>query len=452
LSNKLYPDLETTFAGLKLRSPIGVGAVGRPEGANLTPEIHAEVLLKHADAGVGYIYIPFCTYVTQESIRKVKEMSKPDIIHPKFEPGIRNIRSITPVSPYGVEGLLTLVTYPAWMNIDSDVREIEHSKRVMQIVKKKKPEGVILIANTLGYGSLPDTYVDAAKFWEEQGADMIEVNLSCPAQASLTGSVEEFLDERFSPRWPGLLIGQIPRFVESITREVVKAVKVPVGVKLSPEIGFPAIVGIARRIRDAGAKYISTVNAGITIAPPDIYNRGKPIYPFMNNSAFSGSSGSWLRTIMYKHVAAIARFAPGIEISAAGGMVIPEHCVEAMMLGAGLVQVTTGMLEQGRSLLRRCNSFLSKFMVEQGYDSVGKITGIGQQYIKYLDELDMSPGLIKAVTDEKKCTNCGVCADQICTVRNMVDGKLKVDDANCTGCGFCTISCRQNAIRLEKTG
>lgn len=51
-------NLETTFTGLKLRSPIGVGAVGRPFGANLTPKMHAEVLLKHVDAGVSYIYLP----------------------------------------------------------------------------------------------------------------------------------------------------------------------------------------------------------------------------------------------------------------------------------------------------------------------------------------------------------------------------------------------------------
>jgi dihydropyrimidine dehydrogenase (NAD+) subunit PreA len=450
LSANNAANLETTFAGLKFKSPIGVGAVGRPEGDNLTPELHAEVLLKHLDAGVGYLYLPTCSYATKESIEKVEAAAKPNLVNPKFPPGHRTIRAVTPNAPYGVEGMFTLVTHPAWMTIERDSQEIEHSLQVVDIIKKKTPEDIILIANTRGYGGIPDTYVDAAKFWEAQGADMIEVNLSCPAQPSLTGAVEDYFEETFSTRWPGAIIGQIPHLVEDITREVVKAVKIPVGVKLSPETGFPAIVGMVRRIRDAGARFISLVNCAVSIAPPDIYNRGKSPYPFLDGNAFAGCTGSFLRMITYKDVAAVARFAPGIDITVAGGIVAPEHCVEMMMLGARQLQITTGMMEQGRGLLRRCNSFLSKFMVEQGYKSTKEIIGLGQKYIKFLDELDTSAGKVKQTTDMSKCTNCGICADQICTVRRMENGQLKVNEANCTGCGSCTVSCRQNAISLVK--
>jgi dihydroorotate dehydrogenase/Pyruvate/2-oxoacid:ferredoxin oxidoreductase delta subunit len=450
LAKKYVPDLETTFAGIKFKSPIGVGAVGRPEGANLTPEAHAEVLLKHVDCGVGYLYMPTCSYATKATIEKVKAAAKPNVVHPKYPPGTRTIRSITPLKPYGVEGIFTLVSHPAWMSIERDMEEIEHSLHVAEILVKRRPRDVVLIANTRGYGSLPDSYVDAARFWADHGADMIEVNLSCPAQPSMTGAVDDYLEETFSTRWPGALIGQIPDLVENITREVVKSVKIPVGIKLSPETGFPAIVGMARRIRDAGAKFISTVNCAVSIAPPDIYNRGKSPYPFLSANAFSGSTGSWLRMICYKDVAAIARFAPGIDITAAGGVMMPQHVVEMMMLGARLVQITTGMMEQGRGLLRRSNKFLEKFMKEQGYRSTEEIIGLGQRHIQYLDELDMSAGKVRAVTDPQKCTNCGTCADQICTIRYMEDGKLKVRDEDCTGCGSCTVSCRFDAIKLVK--
>lgn len=443
-------NLETTFAGIKFRSPIGVGAVGRPEGANLTAKQHAEVLLKHAEAGVGYLYLPTCSYATEETIRKVKEVAKPNRVNPKFPPGTRTIIATTPVSPYGVEGMFTLVTHPAWMRIERDNEEIEHSLEVAEIIKKNKPEDVVLIANTRGYGGIPDAYVDAAKFWAEQGAQLIEVNLSCPAQPSMTGAVEDYMEETFSTRWPGAIIGQIPRLVENITREVAKAVNVPIGIKLSPETGFPAVAAMAKRIKDAGAKFISMVNCGVSIAPPDIYNGGRSPYPFLEENAFSGITGSCLRMITYKDIAAVGRFVPGLEITAAGGAVIPEHCVEMMMLGAGLVQVTTAMMEQGRSILRRSNKFLSRFLEEQGYSSTKDIIGLGQKYIRYLDELDMSAGKVKAVTDEEKCTNCGVCADQICVVRTMENGQLKVDYDNCTGCGSCTVSCRYGAIKLVK--
>ncbi len=52
----------------------------------------------------------------------------------------------------------------------------------------------------------------------------------------------------------------------------------------------------------------------------------------------------------------------------------------------------------------------------------------------------------------EECVSCGICADQICTIRYMEDGKLKVRDADCTGCGSCTVSCRVGAITLVKVG
>ena len=62
----------------------------------------------------------------------------------------------------------------------------------------------------------------------------------------------------------------------------------------------------------------------------------------------------------------------------------------------------------------------------------------------------MSAGKVKAVTDETKCNNCGICADTICTVRYMEDGKLKVKEEDCMGCGACIMSCRADAISLQK--
>jgi dihydropyrimidine dehydrogenase (NAD+) subunit PreA len=266
----------------------------------------------------------------------------------------------------------------------------------------------------------------------------------------MRNAVEDFFEKSFPARWMGAVIGLHPDIVENIAREVAKAVNIPVGVKLSPETGFPHIVGLAKRIRDVGAKFISTVNCAIGIAPPDIYNRGKPLWPFTDGNPFVGATGSWLRLSSYKHVAAIARFAPGIDIAGAGGLVTPEHCVEIMMLGAQQVQLCTGILEQGRSLLRRSHSFLKRFLVEQGYQSVDKIIGLGQQSIKYLEEVDTLAGEVIAITDETKCTNCGVCADNFCVARYMEDGELKVNKENCSGCGYCMIGCPVDAIRLEK--
>jgi dihydropyrimidine dehydrogenase (NAD+) subunit PreA len=93
------------------------------------------------------------------------------------------------------------------------------------------------------------------------------------------------------------------------------------------------------------------------------------------------------------------------------------------MLGAGIVEITTAIMEQGRSILRRSNSFLDKFMVEQGYKSTAEIIGLGQKYIDDLDKVDFQAGNIVSETDEEKCTNCGICADGFCVCRRMEGGR-----------------------------
>lgn len=446
------PSLEVTFAGLKFRSPIGVGAVGRPFGKSVTPELHAEVLLKHVEAGAGYIVIPAGGYATQETIRKIEARAKPEERRSSFPSGMRIIRAYTPVGPYGygVEGIYTL-GWAGFMDTESGKERTQDAEAVMKIVKERKPKDVRIIINTLGYGDLPDSYVDSAKRWEQLGADLIELNLSCPGQPTMRNAVEDFQEKRFAARWYGSVIGELPDIVENITREVAKAVSIPVGVKLSPETGLLRVVGLARRIRDAGAKWVQSVNCGISIAPPDIYNRGKPVWPFTDGNPFVGIAGSWLRPQSYKHVAAVARFAPGIDIAAAGGLMTPEHCVEVMMLGARQVQLCTGIIEKGRKLIRQCDSFLKKFMVEQGYRSVEEIIGLGQQYIKYLEEVDRSVGgEVVAVIDDTKCTNCGVCTDQFCVALYREDGQVKVNEKNCNGCGCCMTGCPVDAIKLVR--
>ena len=68
-----------------------------------------------------------------------------------------------------------------------------------------------------------------------------------------------------------------PDVVEEIVRAVVAAVDIPVGAKFSAEVGFPRIVGVARRVKAAGAKYIHVGGAAVGIAPPDIYDGGHAV-------------------------------------------------------------------------------------------------------------------------------------------------------------------------------
>jgi dihydroorotate dehydrogenase/NAD-dependent dihydropyrimidine dehydrogenase PreA subunit len=343
-----------------------------------------------------------------------------------------------------------LIIAPFWNDLAWSDQASAHSQELTKILTGKKPNDVRLIANVGGLSSLPETYVDGALKWQELGADLIEINVSCGFPPTMAGAVEDFIEKKFPPRFQGALLGDQSDIVEEITKNVVKAISIPVGVKISPETGFPRVVELARRIKDAGAKWIHVVNVAVGIAPPDIYNRGRPLWPFADGNPFVTASGSWLRVQCYKDVAAIRKFVPGIDIAAAGGLVVPGHIVEVMMLGARLTQLCTGVIERGRELIRSCDTFLKKFMVEQGYQAVEEIVGLGLPYIKYNEDVDLMAGKIVALTDELKCTSCGACVDNICVARYWENGMVRTKENKCSGCGGCMVACPVNAIKLIK--
>ncbi|MBI4331721.1 MAG: 4Fe-4S binding protein [Chloroflexi bacterium] len=454
---KVPEQLGVNFAGLRFRSPIGVAPIGMPEGRKsaITPELHAGLLLKHVEAGAGFVYIPGADYITKEMLADLKARSRPRALTGKpgdtrwlavsgafspFEKG--ESRGICPEAVYHI-------VFPATEHPENRLTSYQKWGKMIDILKKKMPRNVPVIAVVSPLGAFPESASISAKKAVELGADIIELNISKGSAPGIAGAVDYYLEKDFPLLNVGSLVGDYPDLVVKIAAEVVKAVNVPVGVKISPETGFPRVVGLARDLKGVGARYIHCFNHGPTVAPPDIFNRGKPLWPFVDGNPFVGTSGGVLRTTLYKDVAAIAKFCPGIEIAAAGGLMAPEHAVEVMMLGAGLPQFCTGMLLQGRSLLRNTIEFLTKFMDQQGYKRVDDFVGLGVPYIKPMDELDMNTDSIVAEVDPAKCEGRGVCTDVTCIAMFSENGKAKVKAEACSGCGLCVIACPSGAIKLK---
>ena len=77
------------------------------------------------------------------------------------------------------------------------------------------------------------------------------------------------------------MLGASPILAEPVVKAVVEAVKIPVGVKLTPMAGYPGVLAVAEGCVRAGAKYLLTMHKLMGMPPPDIYKGGKGNWPVL---------------------------------------------------------------------------------------------------------------------------------------------------------------------------
>lgn len=420
-------DLSVNFAGVKMRSPIGVASQAPFSPLSLSPEHMCDMLLKHVEAGAGYVHTPFINCEAK---------------HPKNSlPTGRFMRA--EVNGFGKMGMwLTAEAYRIEMRLEEGLKLIE-------LLKDSLPTDVPLIANIMGPGADADGWAEHAAKFESAGADIIELDVSCPLPANAAGAVQAYMTEKI-PEHCGVLLGDIPALTVAVAKAAIKRCKIPVGVKMTPEVGFPRLIGFVEQLQEAGTSFITSINGPLSVAPPDIYNGGRTLYPHLNINPISPCAGPWTRYLCYRNIGTIGVFVPGVEQAAVGGLVEPSHVVEAMMLGAKICEFSSGTLWKGWNLIEASINFLKKYMAEQGYSSLEDFRGLGTKYIKPVEEADWGLGRLAAKVNPDKCVGCGVCANNLCWAMNMVGGKAQVNEKNCGACSLCIAICPSKAITLEE--
>lgn len=420
-------DISTTFAGRKLRNPLGVAshALTSPEH---DPEALADHLLGYVEAGAAYVYTPFVN---------------PEPKHPRGMAPAYKFMGVGARAPFAREGLLVVC------DAERIMCRLEEGLRLIDLLKKRLPSDVPVIANIIGPGADASGWAEFAKKFEAAGADIIELNVSCPLPGFTAEAVEAYASGELVGA-AGALLGDSPSLLRPVVEAVVKAVSIPVGVKVTPETGFPRIVGLGQMIKDAGAAFITGINAPMTCSPPDIYNDGKAKWAGVEDHSLCAALGPWDRFLCYRNLAALSMFVPGIELAAVGGLVEPEHVVEAMMLGARVCQLSSGLFWRGTDLFASTVEFLHKYMDRMGYKSTTDFIGKAISHFKPVEELDWRHEDFVSVTDNRKCVRCGICASGICTARVMKENPLRVEvnEDMCYGCGLCEAVCPEHAITI----
>ncbi|MBN9020268.1 MAG: NAD-dependent dihydropyrimidine dehydrogenase subunit PreA [Rhizobiales bacterium] len=276
---------------------------------------------------------------------------------------------------------------------------------------------------------------------EETEADGVELNFGCP--------------HGMSERGMGAAVGQVPEYVEMVTRWCKQHSRMPVIVKLTPNISD--VRQPARAAMRGGADAVSLINTINSIIAVDIDNFA-PVPTIDGKGSHGGYCGPAVKPIALNMVAEIARDREthGLPISGIGGVTTWRDAVEYMALGAGNVQVCTAAMTYGFRIVQEMITGLSNYMDERGFTSIDEIVGRAVPNVTDWQYLNLNY-VAKAKIDQDLCIKCGRChiacedtSHQAIT--SMVDGKrhFEVIDAECVGCNLCVNVCPiDNCITME---
>jgi len=176
-----------------------------------------------------------------------------------------------------------------------------------------------VIVNILG-DSIDDYANLAARLDSVDGIGALEVNISCP-----------------NVKKGGVAFGTVPEMAGAVTRAVRTATRLPVLVKLSPNV--TDITVIARAVEEAGADGVSLINTLLGMAI-DIHTRK----PRLANIV-GGLSGPAIKPVALRMVWQVAR-AVSIPVIGIGGIGTTEDALEFLMAGATAVQIGTANFYQ----------------------------------------------------------------------------------------------------------
>jgi len=203
-------------------------------------------------------------------------------------------------------------------------------------------------------GNTVEEYAILAEKLSDAGVDLLEVNISCP-------NVKE----------GGLAFGTSTQGAAEVTRAVRAKSKVPVMVKLSPNVAD--IASIAKACEAEGADALSLINTllGMRI---DIQTK-KPI---LHNN-MGGLSGPAVLPVAIRMVYQAAQ-AVDIPILGIGGIMTASDAAEMMIAGASLIALGTALFIDPLAPIK-VKRELAAYLDQRSIKSVTELTGTVKVHI-----------------------------------------------------------------------
>ena len=309
---------------------------------------------------------------------------------------------------------------------------VTENMEIFRRLKQNYPTKFIL-ASIMGQNEAE--WGELAALCEQNGADAVELNFSCPNMAE--GGL-------------GSDIGQVPELVERFTRAAKSACRIPVLAKLTPNVAnmSPA----AEAARRGGADGIAAINTIKSVVGVNLHTYvSAPAV--RGHSAVGGYSGNAVKPIALRFIAELAQNPQlqGIHLSAMGGVETWLDALEFILLGGGSIQVTTAVMQYGYRIIDDLKAGLNLYLAEKGFSNVREAVGLGLDALSGTTDTLQRDSVIFPAFLKERCIGCGRC------VISCADGghqAIRLDEKRrpvlngkkCVGCHLCLIVCPQQAI------
>jgi dihydropyrimidine dehydrogenase (NAD+) subunit PreA len=307
---------------------------------------------------------------------------------------------------------------------------MDNWKRELDLVRDAYPTRPVIVS-IIG-GGRAEEWHEAMYRLEPHGISAYELNVSCP---NISGK-------------KGAQLGQDPEAVAMVTQWAKQGTRLPVLVKLTPNVGD--IVPIARAALQAGADAVVATNTISGLAGIDLENFS-PLPAVAGHGMLGGYSGPALKPVSLRCAANISR-ALNAPLIGCGGIESWQDAAEFIAVGASAVELCTGVMWHGYDLIKPLVHGLENYLEGHGFNSLAELRGRAlPNLLSDYGLLDLSSKLTAKV-DADQCNGCGLCV-RACDsggyqAIHMDHKKAVISRELCDGCGLCPGVCPEEAITL----
>ena len=309
---------------------------------------------------------------------------------------------------------------------------VTENMEIFRRLKEKYP-GKFILASIMGQNE--HEWGELARLCEENGADAVELNFSCPNMAE--GGL-------------GSDIGQVPELVERFTRAAKQACRIPVLAKLTPNVA--AMSPAAEAAKRGGADGIAAINTIKSVVGINLhtYVSSPAVH---GQSAVGGYSGNAVKPIALRFIAELGQNPnlKGMHLSAMGGIETWQDALEFILMGGGSIQITTAVMQYGYRIIDDLKAGLNLYLAEKGFASVKDAVGLGLDTLSDTTDVLERDTVIFPQFIRERCIGCGRCEISCAdgghqAIRLDENRHPKLDGKKCVGCHLCVLVCPQRAI------